>query len=111
MRPVRLKISAWREKRSVIVARSLWGARRWRKSATICVVYVVNTSFSQTPVVNPPESWGAYFEGCGRPSIQIIMGTISIHPPTTHATVEPVRSSVSFHIGSGPNPYGTYVDE
>src|SRR6185436_7959589 len=110
MRPVRLRMSACREKRSVIVARSLCGARRCSRFAIMCVVYVVRTSFSQAPVVNPLALCGAYADGCGRPSIQITIGTTSSQPPTTHATVEPVRSSVSFHIGNGANPNGKYVE-
>src|SRR5256885_10399387 len=52
----------------------------------------------QTPVVNPVWSCGAYFEGCGRPSIQIVIGARVSHAPTIHACTLPVIGSGTAHI-------------
>jgi len=50
------------------------------------------------PVVKPDFSCAAYFDGCGRPSIQIAIGTKSAQPPIIQAVVEPVSISDSGHI-------------
>src|SRR5438067_143215 len=38
------------------------------------VVVTTNALPSHFPVENPDQVWGAYSEGCGRPSIQIVRG-------------------------------------
>ena len=68
------------------------------------VVYVTSTSSSHTPVVKPDFSCAAYFDGCGRPSIQIVIGTKSAQPPMIHAVVEPVSISDSGQILSPIGP-------
>ena len=80
-------MSPCRLKRIVSVARSLLKPR-WRlmSPSLKCVVTVVSVSPSHVPVVNPPCGCGAYFDGCGRPSIQIIVSSRSPQPAIFHAS-------------------------
>src|SRR5580700_9928385 len=64
----------------------------------MCVVYAVSVSPFHVPVVKPVWSCGAFFEGCGRPSIQMVMGARVSHPPSTHALILPVSGSFSLQI-------------
>src|SRR3954471_9042614 len=63
-----------------------------------CVVVATSSLPFQTPVVNPVWSWGAFFDGCGRPSIQIVIGARVSHAPTIHACTLPVMGSGTAHI-------------
>src|SRR5580700_319053 len=64
----------------------------------MCVVYAVSVSPFHVPVVKPVWSCGAFFEGCGRPSIQMVIGARVSQPPSTQATILPVRGSLSLRM-------------
>src|SRR4051812_42164204 len=65
--------SPCRMNRIVIVSWSLLGAPlRRRAPALMWVVYATSVLPSHSPVVNPPRRCSAFFDGCGRPSIQIV---------------------------------------
>src|SRR3954471_12895607 len=63
-----------------------------------CVVVATSSLPFQTPVVNPVWSWGAFFDGCGRPSIQMVIGARVSHAPTIHACTLPVIGSGTAHM-------------
>jgi len=46
------------------------------------VVVVTSVEPCHSPVVKPPQVCGAYFDGCGRPSIQIVRSARRKVPPT-----------------------------
>ena len=76
-----------------------------RKPAFMCVVSATSVSPSQWPVVKPPRVCSAYFDGCGRPSIQIVMGARSSHAPIVNETMEPLTGSVSAQIFKPNGPW------
>ena len=51
-----------------------------------------------SPVVKPPRTCGAFFDGCWRPSIQIVCRALSSQAPIFRATVVPVTGSISFQM-------------
>src|SRR5262249_61512788 len=88
-----------RMKYVVIVAWSLLGAPlRRSEPAFMCVVYATSVVPCHSPVVKPPRSCGAFFDGCGRPSIQIVVPARSSQAPIFQAIVVPLVGSVSFQI-------------
>ena len=52
----------------------------------------------QTPVVKPVWSCGAFFDGRGRPSIQIVIGARVSQAPTIQACTRPVTGSGTAHM-------------
>ena len=103
--PVTVRMSPCRLKRIVSVARSLANPR-WRlmSPSLKCVVTVVSVSPSHVPVVKPPCGCGAYCDGCGRPSIQIMVTSRSPQPAIFHASSFCVTGSCSIEICSGNGP-------
>ena len=69
-----------------------------------CVVTEVSVSPSHVPVVNPPCECGAYFDGCGRPSIQMIVSSRSPQPAIFHASSFCVTGSRTGEISSANGP-------
>ena len=59
--------------------------------------------------MKPDFSCAAYFDGCGRPSIQMVIGTKSAQPPMIQAVVEPVSSSDWGQILNPIGPIAMYV--
>src|SRR4051812_46794098 len=103
-------MSPCHQNRDVIVAWSLIGGPFLRrKPAFICVVSATRVSPSQRPVVKPPRVCSAYCDGCGRPSIQIVMGARSSHAPIVHETMEPLMGSVSAQIFNPNGPCTKYT--
>ena len=89
-------MSPCRQNRDVIVAWSLIGGPFLRrKPAFMCVVSATSVSPSQRPVVKPPRVCSAYFDGCGRPSIQMMIGARSSHAPIVNETMALDRIGVA----------------
>ena len=70
----------------------------------MAVVSTTSASPSHAPDVKPPCVCGAYSEGLGRPSIQIIVTSRSIQPAIFQATSFCVIGSGSFVICSPNGP-------
>jgi len=92
-------------KRIVNVAWSLLKPR-WRlmSPSLKCVVTEVSVSPCHVPVVNPPCGCGAYFDGCGRPSIQIMVSSRSPQAAIFHASSFCVTGSCTAEIVSEKGP-------
>ena len=103
-------MSPCRQNLDVIVAWSLIGGPFLRrKPAFMCVVSVTSVSPSQRPVVKPPRVCSAYFDGCGRPSIQMVIGARSSHAPIVQEMTEPLIGSVSAQIFNPNGPCTKYT--
>src|SRR5687768_10061517 len=75
----------------------------------MCVVVTLSAFPSHSPVENPAKVCSAYFDGCGRPSIQITRSARPNVPTTVNATRRPdTGSTILVHRTLGPGPRMKY---